>query len=194
MNRIKPVIFSVNYTPTPKGGSAMVGKFHPPFPPWVTFFLPVLSMIFWCGCGTQISDIQARNQTEREILSLLTVYQEAKNDRDMENLMVLLHPAGEFSYACGIMVSKAELAEMLPAFWAKLDNELLKTVPMAHECLNGDYYTTGILRDPEIIVSGNRANVKVWFTRPLWSSLLQFFNLVREEGNWRITRTWWGPS
>lgn len=172
----------------------MAGQFHRPSPLWPAFCLLVLCLIFWCGCGTPVSDIQPRNQSEREILSLLTLYQDAKNDRNMDGLMDLLHPAGEFSYGCGVMVSKAELAKNLPAFWAGLDKELLKTVPMAHECLNGDYYTTGILREPEIVVSGDRAHVTVWFTRPLWSSLLQFFNLTREEGTWRITRTWWGPS
>lgn len=172
----------------------MVEKHLLSFLSWVPFFTAILCMILGFGCGTEISDTQPRNQSEQEILSVLTVYQEAKNERDMEKLMDLLHPAGEFSYACGIMVSKTELAEKLPAFWDELDNELLKTVPMAHECLNGDYYATGILRDPEISVTGSHANVKVWFTRPLWSSLLQFFTLVREKGQWRITRTWWGPS
>lgn len=172
----------------------MAGKFHPSYLLWGTILLPLLCMIFWFGCGTRISDIQPKNQSEKEILSVLIEYQNAKNERDIDRLLDLLHSTGEFTYACGIMVSKAELRENLPSFWAELDNERLKNVPMAHECLNGDYYTTGILRDPEIIVSGESANVKVWFTRPLWSSLLQFFSLVREDGRWRITRIWWGPS
>ena len=153
-----------------------------------------LTVLILSGCRTPVSEYRPRNSTEAAILSLLVDFQEAKNDRDIHRFLLLLHPDGQFTYACGVMVSKATLAAKLPDFWKGIDHKKLTTVPLAHECLNGDYYTSGILKDPEITVSGDRARVKVCFTRKWWSGMELFFHLVREGDRWRITRTWWGPT
>lgn len=179
-----------------KGGNALdtPGRRYPSrqkLRAWICICALILPIY---ACQTPLSDYQARIPEEKEIVRILIEFQDAKNNRDMDRLLPLLHPDGEFTYACGIMVSKTDLAAKLPGFWEGLDSQLLGTVPMAHECLNGDYYTKGVLKEPEITISADNAQVKVWFTRRWWSSLLLFATLVKADGRWQILRTWWGPS
>jgi len=93
-------------------------------------------MIIWIvsSCDAFISEYVPENRDEREIISILIQYQDAKNQFDIEKLLSFLHDKGEFSFACGIMISKTELKEVLPVFWTRMRSEKLAVVPMAHEC------------------------------------------------------------
>ncbi len=92
------------------------------------------------------------------------------------------------------MLSKAELKERLPEFWEQMRFDKLAVVPLAHECLNGDYYSSAVLKEPIIEVTGNTDRARVWFTKRFSSSLLLFLSLAREEEKWLIPHTEWGPS
>ncbi|WP_022669077.1 hypothetical protein [Desulfospira joergensenii] len=167
-----------------------------PFPASLAgaLFILLAACAMGLGCDTPISEYRPKAPVEKEILPILIEFQEARNHYDIKRLLPLLHDRGQFSFGCGIMVSKAELEKMLPEFWAKMRSEKLAVVPLAHECLNGDYYPSGVLKEPIIKINGNTAKARVWFTKRFSSSLLLFFNLVREDGKWVIIRTEWGPS
>ena len=158
------------------------------------YSLILTAVAVFSGCDRSISEYRAGNEAEREIISVLTQYQDAKNQFDMEKLLFLLHDKGKFSFACGMMVSKSELKKVLPVFWAEMTSEKLGIVPMAHECLNGDYYKSGELKNPEIRIHNDTAKATVRFTKRFSSSLLLYFSMVRENDRWLITRTEWGPS
>ena len=155
---------------------------------------PLIRAVILLAALTACGPPHTQNPDENDIWAVLTQFQAAKNNRDLHALLPLLHPGGEFSFACGVRVSKTELARKLPGFWAELDRRKLGLVPLSHECLNGDYYPSGQLKDPVIAISGNEAMARVWFTKRLWSSLLLFVSLEKEAAGWRITRTEWGPS
>ena len=64
---------------------------------------------------------------------------------------------------------------------------------MVHECINGDYYKSGRLNNPQIEINGNKAEATVLFAKGL-SRVLQYFSLLRENNRWLITRAEWGQS
>lgn len=158
---------------------------------FVSLFLICLIVL---GCDTPISEYNPKTPEEAAIISVLIKYQKAKNEHAIKKLMPLLHDRGEFSYACGIMISKEELKARLPEFWERMRLDKLAVVPLAHECLNGDYYSSAVLKEPIVEVTGNTARARVWLTKRFSSSLLLFLNLVREDEQWLITHTEWGPS
>lgn len=158
------------------------------------YSLIITAVVIFSGCDHSISEYRTENEDEREIISILIQYQDAKNKFDIKKLLSFLHDKGKFSFACGMMVSKAELKRVLPGFWAEMNSGKLGVVPMAHECLNGDYYKSGELKNPEIKINNNTAEATVRFTKRFSSSLLLYFSMVREKNHWMITRTEWGPS
>jgi hypothetical protein len=133
------------------------------------------------------------NEEEKEIISVLFQYQEAKNNFDLYRLLSFLHEKGEFSFACGLMISKNELQSVLPDFWADIQSKNKITVPYAHECLNGDYFESGELNNPKIKVNKETAEVSVLVTKG-FSRVILLFWLIRENNTWLITRTEWGRS
>ena len=153
----------------------------------------IFAFIFFCRCDSPIEKYASRNEDEKEIISVLIRYQNAKNRFDLKRLLSLLHENGEFSFQCGLMVSKAKLAKMLPEFWTGIKSGDASVFPMVHECINGDYYKSGRLNNPQIEINGNKAEATVLFAKGL-SRVLQYFSLLRENNRWLITRAEWGQS
>jgi hypothetical protein len=157
----------------------------------VIFILACLSSSV--GCDTSIVEYQPKNPDEQEILSLLFEYQDAKNNLDIDRLLLCLHDNGDFTFACGLRVTKNELRKVLPAYWDKVQSGDKSVVPLAHECLNGDYFISGELNNPKISITENTAEARVLVTSG-FSRVLLFLSIVREDNQWFITRTEWGRS
>jgi hypothetical protein len=153
--------------------------------------LVILPIIFCAGCDTSIMKYEPQNHGEREIISLLIEYKEAKYNFEIDKLLPLLHDRGEFNFQCGQMVSKTDLKEMLPGFWATLRSGDIAIIPLVHECINGDYYESGEFNNPVIEVRDSMARVNVLFTNGVCRAML-YFSLCCENDRWLITRTEWG--
>ena len=153
----------------------------------------IIPVLLYTGCDTSIAKYAPQNQAEREILSLLMEYKEAKYSFEIDKLLPLLHDRGEFTFQCGQMVTKTELKEMLPGFWATLRSGDTAIIPLVHECINGDYYESGEFNNPVIEIRDNTARANVLFTHGVCRVML-YFTLCRENDRWLITRTEWGES
>jgi hypothetical protein len=143
--------------------------------------------IIYC-CDAPIEQYESRSPAEKEIISLLVHFQNARNRFDLQCLLPLLHDKGEFTFQCGIMVSKNRLEEMLPSFWAELKWGNTAVIPLVHECINGDYYTTGTLHNPQITIHNDETRTTVLFAKGVCRVTL-YVNMRREEDRWRIIRT-----
>ena len=136
---------------------------------------------------------EPKNQDEKEIISLLIEYQDAKNHLDVQRLLSLLHDKGEFTFACGQMVSKTKLKTLLPGLWTEIRSGNSGVIPIVHECINGDYYKAGQLNSPQIIVENGTAEATVKYTNG-FCRLPLYFSMRRENHRWMITRTEWGQN
>ena len=152
-----------------------------------------LSFLITSSCDAPIEQYEPRSPDEKEIIAVLIQYQDAKNRFDLGRLMPLLDDKGEFSFQCGMMVSKARLKEMLPGFWAELKSGNSAVIPLVHECINGDYYHTGKLNNPRIQIHDDTALATVLFAKGVCRVLLHVA-MRRADGRWLITRTEWGES
>ena len=153
----------------------------------------VLPLCLACCCDAPIEQYAPHSQDEQAILEVLMQYQDARNRFDLEGLLPLLHDKGEFTFQCGMMVSKDKLKEMLPGFWAKLKSGDSAVIPLVHECINGDYYHTGRLNNPQVEIHYDQARATVLFTKGVCRVLL-YATMLREDDRWLITRTEWGES
>jgi len=155
--------------------------------------LAIFLFFIICCSDAPIEDYAPRGPAESEIIAVLGQYQEARNRFDLARLLPLLHEKGEFTFQCGMMVSKARLKDMLPGFWAELKAGNSAVIPLVHECINGDYFHTGRLNNPRIAIHGDEAQATVLFTKGVCRILLHV-TMRREDDRWLITRTEWGES
>jgi len=159
----------------------------------LSYFLIIIVWII-SSCGdASIAKYAPKNQDEKEIVSLLIQYQDAKNNFDIENLVSTLHDKGKFTFECGRMVSKATLEKVLPALWAEIRSGNSAVIPIVHECINGDYYKSGELNHPKIKINNDTAEATVKYTHGFCRVPL-YFSMLRENDRWRITRTEWGHN
>ena len=140
-----------------------------------------------------ISKFEPATQDERDIISLLIQYQEAKNNHDIDQLLSFLHDNGKFALQCGRMVTKGILKDELPAFWDDILSGNVAVFPIVHECINGEYYKTGMLNNPKIEVNNDTSMVTVLFTRGI-GRVPFYVSMFRENNRWLITRTEWGDG
>lgn len=155
------------------------------------FLLVALLAAF--ACDAPLERYEAQSPSETAIVSVLIQYQEARNRFDLERLLPLLHDEGRFTFQCGMMISKKRLKDLLPGFWAALQAGDSSVIPIVHECINGDYYHSGRLNNPQIEIHDGRARATVLFTKGVCRVRL-YVALQREGDRWLITRTEWGES
>jgi hypothetical protein len=160
--------------------------------PLLAGFLLVVSLAA-VACDAPLERYEAQSASETEIVSVLMRYQEARNRFDLKRLLSLLHEDGRFTFQCGMMISKKRLKELLPGFWAELQAGDSRVIPIVHECINGDYYSSGRLNNPQIEIHDDRARATVLFTKGVCRVRL-YVALQREDDRWLITRTEWGES
>jgi hypothetical protein len=153
------------------------------------FFFIVL---FACSCSdSPIEAYACKNTDEEQIISILIQYQEAKNHGDVRKLLSVLDDGGLFTFQCGRMVTKAVLKKEFPGFWADVKSGNPVVFPLVHECVNGDYFTTGRLNNPLIEIGDGTAKATVLFTKGVCRIEL-YFSMLNENDRWLITRTEWG--
>lgn len=161
---------------------------------WLYYVLLIITAVVVSSCcDASIETYEPKNQVEKEIISVLIQYQDAKNHFDIERFLSLLHDNGEFTFQCGRMVNKAILKEQFPGFWADIQSGNAAVFPIVHECINGDYYQSGELNNPQIEINGDTAEATVLFTNGVCRVDL-YFSMLREKDRWLITRTEWGHS
>lgn len=140
-----------------------------------------------------ITEYVARDLDEEEIISVLTRYRDAKNHVDVDRFLSLLDDRGAFAFQCGRMVTKAVLKAELPGFWAAIQAGDATVFPIVHECINGDYYKTGELNNPQIQIKNDNATVTVLFTNGVCRVPLHL-SMIRKNDRWLINQTQWGDG
>jgi len=156
-------------------------------------FLIIIIMVVSSCCDALIEKYEPKNRDEREIVSLLIQYQDAKNHFDIERYLSSFHDKGLFTFQCGRMVGKAVLEEELPTFWNDIQSGNAAVFPIVHECINGDYYKSGELNNLQLEINHDTAEATVLFTKGVCRVEL-YFSMLRENDRWLITRTEWGES
>jgi len=154
--------------------------------------LPLLLIIIVnISCSNpSLEEYIPQNQDEKKIISLLIRYQDAKINCDLENFLACLHDKGTFCFGRGVLLTKNELRESLPAFWEGLKSGSREFYPMNREMITGDYILTGRFYDPQIAINNESAEVVMTFMKWGWKSGLHI-SMVEENGRWFITKTDW---
>lgn len=157
---------------------------------FVVIVLLALSL-FGMYSGTRIDRYIPRNDDERQIVKLLSTFQKAKREYDLEAYLACLSDKGEFMFGGSIMVSKTELKKLLPPFWADRKTNHINTRPSSREELNGNFFD-GIFYDPVIKVNKDKAKAIVTFVTPIirWKTKL-FLDFRKHNGSWHISLLEW---
>jgi hypothetical protein len=69
-------------------------------------------------------------------------YQDAKINCNLDQFLACLQENGTFHFGRGFMLSKNELKESLPSFWAGLKSGSREFYPMNREMITGNYILT----------------------------------------------------
>jgi hypothetical protein len=159
---------------------------------WLTkIFLLSLIISLNISCSNpSLEEYIPKNPDEKKIISLLIRYQEAKINCDLENFMVCLHDKGTFYFGRGVLLSKIELRESLPVFWDGLKSGSRQFYPINREMITGDYILTGRFYNPQIRINDESAEVVMTFMKWGWR-LGHHISVVKENGQWLITKTDW---
>jgi len=132
----------------------------------------------------------SKNQEEKEIISILIQYQEAKNQLNIEQFLYLLHEQGQYLFF-DLKVSKDVLTKMLPEKWEKLEAGEAPTNLINHEQVTGNYFRTWRLYNPKITLSENTAVVEVMVKCSWWLGMRHIIRLLRDNGRWVINYLNW---
>jgi hypothetical protein len=150
----------------------------------------------WYSSGTPLNRYIPKNSEEKQIISLIEVFHEARKEFDIESYLACLDPTGSYMFSGHLMVSKDKLAKLLPQFWAGLESSSTRAnnahiMPISRENLNGNFFD-GELYNPIIEIEDGNARVAVRFQTPIvrWRSHL-FITLIKTNGVWLINRYEW---
>ncbi len=151
----------------------------------------LIVLVFGIYSHTRIDRYQAQNKEESQIIKLLLLFNEAKNEYHLENYLSCLSDKGRFMFGGSIMVSKKELKKLLPSFWSNLRSNRLMSVPSSREELNGNFFA-GAFYDPVIKISNGNAKATLTFMTPVtrWTTKL-FLDLQKYNDSWKIVRLEW---
>ncbi len=155
--------------------------------------LTLIAIVISSCCDISITKYEPKNQDEKEIISVLVQYQDAKSRFDLEKMLSYLDDHGEFSFECGLMVSKTRLKELLPGFWSEIRSGNSAVIPLVHECINGNYYKEGHLNNIQIEINDDKAEVEALFTKGV-CRVPFYLSMHRGNDQWLITRTEWGDN
>jgi len=159
---------------------------------WMTKIIPPLLIItlnISCS-GPSLEEYLPKNQEEKNIISLLIQYQGAKINCDLDQFLACLHEKGDFHFGIGFMLSKKELKESLPSFWAGLKSGSREFYPMNREMITGNYILTGRFFNPQIVINQESAEVIMTFMKWGWR-LRHYISMIKENDQWLITRLDW---
>lgn len=158
------------------------------------FGVSFLILLLALSCvGPSLTEYTPTNRQEREIITLLLQYQEAKINSDLEPFLACLHEKGQYHFGRGRMVSKEQLKKMLPEFWAGIKSGNRKHYPMNREMITGNYVITGRFYNPQITVNQETAEVRALFMKWGWR-LHHYISMVKENDRWLIYRLDWDTN
>lgn len=143
-----------------------------------------------CFQNIPLVEYKPRNRSEQQIKTVLLEYLAAKQQFDIERYLACLRDGGRFHFECGRIVSKSELGQLLPRFWADLRSGNPAFYPINRECITGDYFDTGRYVNPLMTIDGDSARVVMKFTVGWWG-LAHYVALVRTDNGWLINRLDW---
>ena len=159
---------------------------------WMTkIFLPLLIITLSISrSGPLLEEYLPKNQEEKKIILLLIQYQDAKIYCDLDQFLACLYEKGNFHFGRGFMLSKKELKESLPSFWAGLQSGSPEFYPMNREMITGNYILTGRFFNPQIVINQESAEVIMTFMKWGWR-LRHYISMIKQNDQWLITRLDW---
>ena len=151
----------------------------------------VLAFCFFLSCsGSALSEYAPRSAEEKEIVAVLIQYQNAKRHCDLESFLDCLHENGAYHFGRGYVLTKKELKENLPSFWAGLQSGSRSVYPMNREMITGNYIISGEFYNPQIVIDRDSAAVTMTFMKWGWR-LKHYISLRKENKRWHIHRLDW---
>lgn len=151
--------------------------------------LMILYLNLSCS-GPSLTEYVPKNEEEKEIIYLLIQYQDAKINCDLDQFLACLHEKGNFHFGRGFMLSKMELKESLPPFWAGLRSGSREFYPMNREMITGNYILTGRFFNPQIVINQESAEAIMTFMKWGWR-LRHYISMIKQNDQWLITRLDW---
>lgn len=141
--------------------------------------------------GTRIDRYIPGNAEEAAIIQRIIAFHDAASTHDLESYLSCLSHGGKYMFSGTLMVSKEELARLLPGFWADLESGNMLARAMCRESLNGNFFN-GILYDPVIEITGNTAAAAIKFITPVsrWKTYL-FLKFRKRNNTWKIHELEW---
>ena len=137
------------------------------------YFNLVLALILlFTSCDSPLSDYEPKNDTEKNLKSILTAYVEARNNGDVTKLASMFHDTGEYVAGNGARWTKSQIAETDPDWWTQ--------------------YGEANLINSKFAIKGNEATVsstgKWGGTVLLTMEHPHIATLVKEDGKWLFVK------
>ena len=151
-----------------------------------SFIVLVALVLFKALSFTPITDYIPGTEDEKTVAHLFVAYITARNSRDVDRFMSTLHDDCRYMITKDLVVDKNGLRGLLPGLWMQNDDDTMAFGKcMAWECWNENNYQTGMLVNPTFRIETDRAYAQFKFHSGLFMDE-NFFQLVREDGKWRI--------
>ena len=146
--------------------------------------ISIIVISFW---PTPITKYKPKNDDEYAITNLFIKYIHARNNRDVEEFLSTLDEDCQYMVDRDLIVSKTELRGMLPELWMQNDNnnQIFRTC-MTWECINENYFKTGVLINPKFKILDISAEVRLQFSSGVFLDE-NFFQLTKVNNTWLIT-------
>lgn len=129
-------------------------------------FAIILTTLLSCERNTPLIKYEPKSSQEQALKSVLLHFQEAVTNKDSKKVLSLIHEKASIMLGTDLkLLSKTEYAEILPKRLA--DNSYIA------------------LGKPQIAVSGDKAEIKIYMTRGD-NNFLMTFNMKLEDNNWYI--------
>jgi hypothetical protein len=129
-------------------------------------FAIILTTLLSCERNTPLIKYEPKSSQEQALKSVLLHFQEAVTHKDSEKVLSLIHEKASIMISTDLkLLSKTEYAEILPGRLAE-----------------NSYIALG---KPQITVSGDKAEIKIYMTRGD-NNFLMTFNMKLEDNNWYI--------
>lgn len=154
----------------------------------------ILVYLYAMLSGTPISKYIPKNEDEQHIMTLISTFHQAGLNHDLGTYLACLDDGGSFMFSGSLMVSKVELAKLLPTFWQELESGNMLVMANSRESLNGNFLS-GRFYNPVIVLKGKEAEAVVTFITPVlrWKTKL-FLQLQKQKGYWLIHHLAWATG
>ena len=150
---------------------------------FIGFLIFIIVIAFW---RTPITKYNPINDTEHAITDLFIKYINARNNRNVEQFLSTLDKNCQYMVDTDLIVPKEKLKGMLPDLWMQNDdNSKVFGSCMTWECMNENFYKTGMLINPKFEILGDYADVRFQFVAGFFLDE-NFFQLKKENNTWLI--------